>query len=178
MIVRKASFTLIMLGLVVGVCFGVPECRDLKPVQYSCEDPFADLETNALDNCGSNYKVEVTCTVLNGVECTGDNPFTIEVTCARQDSPRWRRALGFSLFTGIFGFDRCYLGYPGIGVLKAATAGGFIVGALLDTFAIAGHKLLPADGGPYLVETENQPIYAASDPNFVASMKPVAVRRG
>jgi TM2 domain-containing membrane protein YozV len=41
-----------------------------------------------------------------------------------------------SIFLGIFGIDRFYLGYPFLGILKFASFGGFVVGNLVDIILI------------------------------------------
>lgn len=59
-------------------------------------------------------------------------------------------ALLLSIFGGILGFDRFYLGYVGLGILKLLTAGCFGILALVDLFRIAKGSLGPKDGSPYL----------------------------
>lgn len=60
-------------------------------------------------------------------------------------------ALLLSVFLGMFGVDRFYLGYPAIGVLKFATLGFFFLGHLLDIILIASQVLQPADGSSYII---------------------------
>ena len=46
-------------------------------------------------------------------------------------------ALLLSIFLGLFGVDRFYLGYPAVGIIKLVTIGGFTVGAMIDVILIA-----------------------------------------
>ena len=50
---------------------------------------------------------------------------------------------------GLFGIDRCYLGYVTCGIFKFISCGGFVVWALLDVILIASQSLGPADGSAY-----------------------------
>lgn len=63
-------------------------------------------------------------------------------------SREWLPTLLISFFLGIFGIDRFYLGYTGLGVLKLITCGGFGIWALIDFILIAVDKLPDADGLP------------------------------
>lgn len=58
-------------------------------------------------------------------------------------------ALGLSVFLGMFGVDRFYLGYPAIGLMKLCTFGGCLVGQLVDIVLIAAQIVGPADGSCY-----------------------------
>ena len=53
-----------------------------------------------------------------------------------------------SVFVGLLGVDRFYLGYVGLGILKLLTWGGCGVWALVDLILIAMRKLPDADGRP------------------------------
>lgn len=72
----------------------------------------------------------------------------------------WRKqiALFFSIFTGVLGADRFYLGYTKLGVLKLLTAGGAGIWALIDFIRIGVDSLRPADGSPWVEETRDENI--------------------
>ena len=56
-----------------------------------------------------------------------------------------------SIFLGMFGADRFYLGHPAIGLLKFSTLGFFFLGHLLDIVLIASQVVGPADGSHYVI---------------------------
>ena len=57
-----------------------------------------------------------------------------------------RTAILLSIFLGLFGADRFYLGYTTLGVLKLLTAGGFGIWALIDICLITMGILKPKNG--------------------------------
>lgn len=67
-------------------------------------------------------------------------------------------AMLFSIFTGVLGVDRFYLGYTALGVLKLLTAGGAGIWALIDFIRIGVDSLRPADGSPWVEETRDENI--------------------
>lgn len=60
-------------------------------------------------------------------------------------------ALLLSVFLGMFGIDRFYLGYPAIGLVKLCTLGFMFLGQLLDIMLIATQVVGPADGSAYII---------------------------
>lgn len=60
-------------------------------------------------------------------------------------------ALLLSIFLGMFGIDRFYLGYPAIGLLKFCTFGFMFLGQLVDVILIATQIVGPADGSAYII---------------------------
>lgn len=60
-------------------------------------------------------------------------------------------------YTGIFGIDRFYLGYWGLGVLKFITCGGALIWYVIDMILIATGKLTCKDGTP-LVEHSDKTV--------------------
>jgi TM2 domain-containing membrane protein YozV len=63
------------------------------------------------------------------------------------DKP-WMTTLLLSLFVGVLGVDRFYLGYTGLGIAKLLTCGGCGIWALVDFILIVTDKLPDAMGRP------------------------------
>ena len=55
-------------------------------------------------------------------------------------------ALVLSIFLGVLGIDRFYLGYMGLGILKLLTGGGFGIWWLIDVVLILLGKVKTKDG--------------------------------
>ena len=84
-------------------------------------------------------------------EETGNQTFHREVDCKWTNGYEFDTALLLSIFLGMFGADRFYLGYPAIGLLKFCTLGFFFLGHLLDIMLIASQVVGPADGSHYVI---------------------------
>lgn len=59
---------------------------------------------------------------------------------------KWQTALALSVFLGILGFDRFYLGKIGTGILKLLTWGGFGIWWIIDIITIASGKMTDSRG--------------------------------
>lgn len=60
----------------------------------------------------------------------------------------WLITVLLSWFLGVFGVDRFYLGYTGLGVAKLLTFGGCGIWALIDLILMLLRKVPDADGRP------------------------------
>ncbi|KAF7256692.1 hypothetical protein EG68_05418 [Paragonimus skrjabini miyazakii] len=112
-------------------------CSYLQLGQYKCDSPQIDQSTQQPVNCSSQT-------------------LTAPVTCS--SGYRFESALLLSVFGGVFGFDRFYLGYPALGCFKAATFGGFGLWYLADIVLLAVGAFIPADGSSLLVPYYDQPV--------------------
>ena len=63
----------------------------------------------------------------------------------------YETALLLSVFLGMFGLDRFYLGYHAVGLAKLCTLGFLFFGQLIDVVLIATQTLGPADGSHYII---------------------------
>ena len=58
----------------------------------------------------------------------------------------WLVALLLSIFVGVLGVDRFYLGKTGTGILKLITGGGFGIWWLIDLIIIATSDMKDSEG--------------------------------
>lgn len=133
-------------------------CENLLPGQFTCSRPVIDSSTQAALGCSSNRTVRVACFPVRGIACNNrdfngsEEGFTRLTACRYVGDKRWDTALALSVFLGMFGIDRFYLGYPAIGLLKLSTFGFFMLGQLIDVVLIASQLVGPADGTDYIID--------------------------
>lgn len=68
------------------------------------------------------------------------------VTLEENTAKSWTVALLLSIFLGVLGIDRFYLGYIGLGILKLVTLGGLGIWWLIDLILIVTDKMRDIDG--------------------------------
>ncbi|MBP7089187.1 MAG: NINE protein [Candidatus Omnitrophica bacterium] len=92
-----------------------------------------------------------------GVEVNNDAVVCVKCGCAVSDriklesqgkGKNWLVALLLSFFLGCWGFDRFYLGYIGLGILKLFTWGGCGIWWLIDIILIASNAMKDSNGNP------------------------------
>ncbi|KOB76835.1 TM2 domain-containing protein, partial [Operophtera brumata] len=138
------------------------DCSTLRLGQYICPDPAEDQidpDTQQFKKCvmgkeiPSEGEAEVKCIAATGIICKESNnsSFTRTLPCKWTNGYSLEIALLLSVFLGMFGLDRFYLGYPGIGLAKLCTLGFMFLGQLLDIILIAAQVVVPSDGSAYVI---------------------------
>ncbi|KAG6445339.1 TM2 domain-containing protein CG10795 [Manduca sexta] len=138
------------------------DCSTLRLGQYICPDPSLDQinpDTQQYYGCTkgkvipSEGEADVWCIAAEGIICnqTKNNTFTAKLPCKWTNGYSLEIALLLSVFLGMFGLDRFYLGYPGIGLAKLCTLGFMFLGQLLDIILIAAQVVGPSDGSAYVI---------------------------
>lgn len=144
-----------------------PHCSALKMGQFKCIHVEIDAETQQARGCDQTKKVKVMCHPAPDIECIPDKSvsplgypctfngsqfgFYQHVECKWTNGYSFETSLLLSIFLGMFGIDRFYLGYPAIGLLKFSTLGFFFLGQLIDILLIATQTVRPADGSDYVI---------------------------
>ncbi|KAJ8728184.1 hypothetical protein PYW08_016569 [Mythimna loreyi] len=138
------------------------DCSTLRLGQYICPDPSEeqiDPNTQQFKGCvkgkdiPSEGEADVICVAADGIICneTNGSQFKRKMPCKWTNGYSLEIALLLSVFLGMFGLDRFYLGYPGIGLAKLCTLGFMFLGQLLDIILIAAQVVGPSDGSAYVI---------------------------
>nr|CAH7720409.1 unnamed protein product [Callosobruchus chinensis] len=134
------------------------ECSSLRMGQFMCPDPayipyMIDPKTQQLRDCTKENKAKVQCIAVDGLNCseTGNSTFFKQMPCQWTNGYSFETALLLSIFLGMFGLDRFYLGYPAIGLAKFCTLGFMFLGQLVDIILIATQVVGPSDGSTYII---------------------------
>nr|XP_054764575.1 TM2 domain-containing protein 1-like [Lytechinus pictus] len=151
----------ICLSIVIGLLLDMVcledidlTCSELLLGQYQCSDPEIDHATQAASGC-TDGSVNVDCYPAPGITCDGTTyngttpGFHKQVPCRNTKGYSYRTTLLLSIFLGMFGVDRMYLGYPALGLLKFCTMGLLFVGHFVDVILIATQVVGPADRSEY-----------------------------
>lgn len=137
--------------------FNDVDCTKLRMGQYLCPDPsydYIDIKTQQPRGCmRETNRAKVMCRAAPGIVCrdTKNSTFFKEIPCKWTNGYSFETALLLSIFLGMFGADRFYLGYPAIGLLKFCTLGFMFLGQLVDIILIATQTVGPADGSYYVI---------------------------
>ena len=129
-------------------------CSRLLRGQYTCDAPVVDPVTQQPVGCTRHNTAPVTCTLNPGLYClnTSSSSFVGSAECQWTNGYSFETSLLLSIFLGMFGADRFYLGYPGLGLLKFCTLGFLFFGQLADIVLIAMQVVGPADGSNYVIK--------------------------
>ena len=133
-------------------------CSQLSIGQYKCDKPVIDEQTQSARNCSSDNTVSVACYPARNVTCDGKQfdskqiGFYKSVRCRYVTKYHYQTAVLLSVFLGVFGADRFYLGYYAYGVIKLCTFGVMFIGYLFDMILIITQYLGPSDGSDYIVD--------------------------
>ena len=134
-------------------------CDNLLPGQYLCDPAEIDTDTQAEKECQPNKTVKVRCYIAPGIMCDGisfpmynTTGFFKEIQCRYVKGKSFKTAMLLSIFLGVFGIDRIYLGYPAIGLFKFCTLGFFMIFQFIDVILLATQILKPADGSDFYMD--------------------------
>ncbi|XP_015436294.1 PREDICTED: TM2 domain-containing protein CG10795 [Dufourea novaeangliae] len=147
------------------------DCSNLRMGQYICPHPgydFIDPDTQQPKGCTKENKAKVLCLAAEGLICTEtkNSTFKKDIPCKWTNGYSFETSLLLSIFLGMFGADRFYLGYPALGLLKLSTLGFLFLGQFADVILIATQIVGPADGSHYVMPYYGAGIHIITSNNF------------
>ncbi|RWS24553.1 TM2 domain-containing protein-like protein, partial [Leptotrombidium deliense] len=93
----------------------------------------------------------VNCTVLFGIECSGNRTFMKEgFPCIKYTGHYFVTTLLYSILLGFLGMDRFCLGHTGTAVGKLLTLGGVGIWWIVDIVLLVTGHLMPEDGSNWM----------------------------
>jgi TM2 domain-containing membrane protein YozV len=138
-----------MLILAVTAAAAAVNCTDVFSWQYACDDPQLSDWDWAKAHCSADNSWDQPCAIYADVQCDGARNFTRKQWCPNRNGKHYGTAVLLSFFFGPFGFDRFYLGYHSIGVIKLCTGGIFFIGWAIDCILITLQIVGPGTGEKY-----------------------------
>lgn len=134
----KDLSTTVLLSFFLGV-FGV----DRFYLGYS---GLGILKLLTLGGCGLWALVDLILIILRKLPDAHGNALRMTPPAQPPGDKDWSTAMLLSIFLGIFGADRFYLGYTGLGILKLVTLGGCGIWKVVDIVLVALNKVPDAQG--------------------------------
>uniref|UniRef100_A0AC34RJ35 TM2 domain-containing protein n=1 Tax=Panagrolaimus sp. JU765 TaxID=591449 RepID=A0AC34RJ35_9BILA len=147
-------------------CLAIVNCNKLLIGQYYCSEPELDLETEQPKTCNKDNSITLNCTLRPGLKCKNNRSVTtffekkIENACRFSASKSHVTTLIFSVFFGIFGADRFYLGHYTMGCFKLFSCGFFLLLYVIDIVFIALERIGPVDESFYHVEQYGSRVFS------------------
>lgn len=176
MIVKRQQ--IFQLFLIISVALSISDsgsdewkkraCSSLQMGQFKCDAAKIDTEKQNEVNCTREGGVQVACRPAKGVICeektfNGEEiGFYVNIPCRYVTHYHYKTAVLLSIFLGMFGIDRFYLGYVAFGLLKFCTCGFMLIGYLIDMILIITQTLKPIDGSQYIVDYYGQVLYPST----------------
>lgn len=161
------------------------DCRHLKLGQYRCPHTIIDEKTQQPKGCNAQNVAPIICDLKPGLACdeasanVAGEPSRVRlaVQCESTNGYSFETALLLSIFLGMFGLDRLYLGYPAIGLLKFCTLGFFFLGQFIDILLIALQVLGPADGSNYIIKAYGARMNIIQKPGLMGLSRPILLQQ-
>lgn len=112
-------------------------CQILRSIYFKCKKKFMDaskIDMFILTN-GNKLPENKVLLLREKLESVDDSKWAVLSSIQFKDPTI---ALILSLFLGVLGIDRFYIGSTGLGIVKLLTLGIFYIGAFVDLFLIYG----------------------------------------